>query len=365
MLVILDTTETYRSLKLDTPDYRLLRTFLSGGPATLVVPTIVIEETVNHYRERLAAALKSMNDALRSLGQLVPDLDAITLPTINQEEATVQYQQRLEKRLKELGAQQPDYQEVRLAALVERALKRRRPFDKQGREGFRDAILWETVLGLLKDKPEEVVIVTANTSDFGAHGDLAEHLRKDLADLGIDEKSVRVCDGLSKFIEEHVKPHLDRLQDIRDQIEEGGYKEFDPVSFFRKIRLDIRWELRRHVRNCDLDRVARNCLGHFEQPELLDLSDTLDNFEIVDVLNARGGEILIGIDYMVKGLIECYEESYMGPDEPPWKERCEKDVHFTLNMTVMLEHDTGEVITWELHDVEIKPGTMWPYREYD
>jgi hypothetical protein len=37
-------------------------------------------------------------------------------------------------------------------AVVERALERRQPFDTAGHNGYRDALLWETVLELLRDE---------------------------------------------------------------------------------------------------------------------------------------------------------------------------------------------------------------------
>src|SRR5205823_4585162 len=67
MIVVIDTTELFKDPYLTGPDWILLQEFLRDGLTTLVVPQIVVQETLNHFPEQLAAAA---NEVRRGLGKL-------------------------------------------------------------------------------------------------------------------------------------------------------------------------------------------------------------------------------------------------------------------------------------------------------
>ncbi len=73
MLIVLDTTETFADLRVDGANYTFLRSFVARNPANLVVPQIVIEETVNHFRESLERHWDAARTALRNMKKLAPD----------------------------------------------------------------------------------------------------------------------------------------------------------------------------------------------------------------------------------------------------------------------------------------------------
>jgi hypothetical protein len=67
-----------------------------------------------------------------------------------------------------------------------RALARRRPFDKLGHDGYRDVLVWESVLTVARAYPGgRVVLVSRNSKDFAdADGGLHPDLRRDVAAIG-------------------------------------------------------------------------------------------------------------------------------------------------------------------------------------
>src|SRR5690606_30803250 len=134
------------------------------------------------------------------------------------------YREALLKQLDSSGVKRPGYEGVLMSSLVNRALARRRPFDAKGGVGFRDALIWESIIGcLMSDKPSEVVFITRNKRDFGEHGKLTEHLADDLENLGVGRSVVTVCEGLQRFITEQVKPSLETLEEIERRINEGNF----------------------------------------------------------------------------------------------------------------------------------------------
>jgi hypothetical protein len=359
MYIILDTTETYDNLRLDTPDFKLLQSFLRKKPAVLIVPRIVVQETVNHYRERLMATLSSAGEKLRQLHHLLSSspeikLSEIKLPEIDFELAIDRYEEEIEKQLKRLHAKELNYEDIGLATIVERALRRRKPFDAKGRAGFRDTLLWETVLQELQQNPGQAVIITTNTNDFGVHGSLAQHLCDDLKTIGQGVDSVTVCAGLGKFVEEYVKPHLEKLNEIQQQINNGDYNGFNMGEFYRAFLSDIRGELIYHVKRYNLDCIARSCNGEFREPRLVELFDTIHSNDANDVWNVNEKEIAVGICYYVSGEIECIHEICVEPYGRRREEPFVGGVLFTLYMTIILARDSGDIVTWELDDVEIE-----------
>jgi hypothetical protein len=67
--------------------------------------------------------------------------------------------------------------------LVKRALRRRKPFSERG-TGYRDSLIWITVLALLRRSEETVAFVTANSADFAAGKALHPHLLEDVCAQG-------------------------------------------------------------------------------------------------------------------------------------------------------------------------------------
>ncbi len=80
--------------------------------------------------------------------------------------------------------------------VARRALARRRPFDPLGHDGYRDALVWESVLALARTlSRERLVLVSRNRKDFAADdGSLHADLRRDVAALTTGSTIVLVRD---------------------------------------------------------------------------------------------------------------------------------------------------------------------------
>ncbi len=77
------------------------------------------------------------------------------------------------------------YPDVPHREVAARALARRRPFDGLGHDGYRDALIWESVLALARTLPRaQIVLVSRNDKDFAdVTGTLHADLRQDVAAL--------------------------------------------------------------------------------------------------------------------------------------------------------------------------------------
>ena len=125
-------------------------------------------------------------------------------------EETKAFRERLLYRLGMTESRILDYPDTLHETLVKRATSRKRPFDDNG-SGYRDALIWESVLDLAKQVEGPIVLVTKD-KDFregssNLHGDLI----KDLERLGLPEDKVVLATDLAGLVDQHVRPNLGML----------------------------------------------------------------------------------------------------------------------------------------------------------
>lgn len=375
MIVVLDTTETFNDLRLDGPNFKLLRTYLHDTSSQVALPYVVFEETSNHFRVKLSKAIKSHKDSVCEIEKLTGEpLLAVSGLEFDEEAALQKFRSHVEAQLKTLNGKIVGCEAVDVKALVARSLLRRKPFDGEGHKGFRDAILWETVLREVLEKNAanvQVALVTQNSNDFGKDEVLADDLQKDCKAIGRSENCVRLFNGLKRFVDVEVKPHLDKLNAIHEQIQEGRYKDFDAIEMFANNHYSIHDTVRDWLRCCDFDRVTRQAVGHFRSPDLHSLEMIPFEYEVVDVWSIEKDQVAVGIDYKVDGEITCLEqreEYYPSGDEvfSEWFEiEYVGDATFKVSMTVILDKNSGGSQDFEINDLEVTLGVKWPYHDDD
>ncbi len=364
MIIVIDTTETFQHPLLTGPDWSYIQTFLNRDTATLVVPEIVILETISHFPAKFSDALSETNRAIGKLKKLVPDAQIAT-PTLDLTDATSQFKDAFHARLKELRAQTPGYEEIAITRIVQRSLQRRKPFDACGQRGLRDAIIWEGVLELARTWEEDIVLVTGNTNDFGPDAGLASDLIKDLEGISGAKDRVKICAGVHRFVESYVKPMLDRLDDLQIQIQEQTSDLFDARDFFADAFERVTLAVEDHVRQWDFQELGRTTQSHFEMPRLANLSTSPEDFEVGEVYRIDGGEIGFSIEFTVKGMIECDEIEDYDPRERSWTTEFAGGATFKIQTSQVLEESTGQVSEFTVERVKIIPGFQWPYDDID
>lgn len=87
-------------------------------------------------------------------------------------------------------------------ALVDRVLAKRRPF-RESEKGYRDVLIWYTVLE--EAEKNDVILLTANTSDFGEKAgesiQLARDLVEDLVEKGLEPTTVELVTSTRALLE--------------------------------------------------------------------------------------------------------------------------------------------------------------------
>ena len=162
----------------------------------LHIPRLALSEAANGWKRELRRVLTSLGNAKATARKLDPSLE-VSVPVIDQDEATRRLHEDLVDALKAAGVRMPKTPDVPHDALIERALSRRPPFDDKG-GGYRDALLWEIVKQVAADG-HEVVFVSGDEA-FAHERKYGEPLADVLADEVSESGSVALTPNVEAAI---------------------------------------------------------------------------------------------------------------------------------------------------------------------
>jgi hypothetical protein len=232
VILVLDSNVLFHDFHMGRPYLRLVRTQAKAGGFTLAVPELVVLETVNLYREETEAAVELLaNRSQKPLERLDQLKVPASMPELDIEALTETYEKKLREQLEDVGAEVPDLPGVPESEIVERALKRRKPFKKSD-AGYRDTLIWHNILALAER--DEVVLVSENHGDFAESKDepavLASDLQDDLEQADLPREQVRLMPEVATFIKEHVPESTQVRQRIQDRLATADgelYQDFE------------------------------------------------------------------------------------------------------------------------------------------
>ena len=200
-LVIDANAVVHGSWGLTSPVWRVSLYQARSGLVQVIVPEVVVREIVGRYESELRSRTSKADRSIRALEELT-GTESHPL-VIDVENAVREYEDRLRSTLSLAGVFVPPLPQVDLSRLVDRAIGRKRPFDDAG-SGFRDSLLWETVIGAALENPlSEVVLISNDARAFKASesSDLHADLLDDLSSRGEIGK-VTLFEHLAAYFDE-------------------------------------------------------------------------------------------------------------------------------------------------------------------
>lgn len=217
MLVVLDANVFCADFQMSGNAFRV---FLSGFRRAGLVPCVpecVIDEVLNKYRENCddlaRQAAKLAHDARRLVGH-----DVINLFP-DQEYTDLLYSQYSSKFFRTTldDFEQLPYPSISHKELAQRASRKRRPFrERDG--GYRDSLLWLSIIEHLKKDQRPIAFVTNNSRDFSSEGKLHEHLVEDVLNLNLSPGVVTLFNTMSELNEALILPTLQVLDEVRQKL---------------------------------------------------------------------------------------------------------------------------------------------------
>ena len=302
MKVALDTNILVQDFWLDSPHLKVLLNELNVIPATLHIPEIVIDETVNKYREFLMVKVNEQKRLNIEVSRLIKK--DIENTSINIEKAAINYKNFLIKKLEETKAEILPYPEIGHKEIVKKILERRRPF-KKGDAGYRDFLIWQSIKKLETWGTEEIVFLTNNIKDFGESGFLSE----EFTDKITKNKNFKISVAVSKFNDEFILPRLKKLDELKLQLIKGQIKNFNFKKWLETDFFDF-------IKEMQFEEVLTGFpydVGYVKASEIL----FFDDFNIREVSQLNSGEKLVhfNIQCKINANVEISWEDYINHEE--------------------------------------------------
>lgn len=188
--VVIDANAMWNQWLLSGKSWDDLHCLVEQDRIALYVPEVVVQEVVRGRRTDandlvldLVKIKLSRIEGLRQLG-LATDRKALRKQV---QDRVANYDSYLRRRLGELGAVIVPIPSVSHQEILTRALQGRRPFDSEGRNGYRDVLIWHSLLEVVRFGHSRIVFVTNNTKDFCVDNppELRHELRDELANVSL------------------------------------------------------------------------------------------------------------------------------------------------------------------------------------
>ncbi len=199
-----------------------------------MTPQVVVDEVLNKLREEIQKTNLAYSKIITSTKRflLLTEIDdeyfRNELISKNKKEIALK---NLEILINEIGGVLP-YPDVEHSAIVKRALERRRPFDTEGHKGYRDTIIWESILSLVRAEliDTDIIFVCQNPRDFNdkekwkkGNTVLNTHLVDDLKELKYSAKRFRCYTSLNQFCENEIYPYLEDLKGLETSVSNKSF----------------------------------------------------------------------------------------------------------------------------------------------
>lgn len=168
---------------------------------------VAVEETVAQFRHHLGNDVQKTLEHQRRLSRLLGRELLAPEDSIDLEAETLSFREGLLSQLRNAETEILGYPNTTHEELVQRATARRRPFNAKG-SGYRDSLIWQSVLALASSVGEDIVLASAD-KDFADDGGMLHHdLKEDVISLGLPAQKITLSDDLRALVDKHVRPRL-------------------------------------------------------------------------------------------------------------------------------------------------------------
>lgn len=235
-VLVFDTNAFVQDFRMGGHSFSVLLSNLSVVADLVVLPKVVLDEAVQKYGESIDGVSRDIRSLSKRTSRLLGSRFEFVEPTVLTQ-AREEFAEFLVGKLGE-NCRILSHPAVSHADLVERAISKRKPFKESG-SGYRDALIWETILEVLGWEEEpSIVFVTKNRKDFLAEDELAQDLLDDLGERNIKPERVETYLTVDDLTKAKILPHLGQLVELAEQIENDGLPGIKIATWLEDIAFD-------------------------------------------------------------------------------------------------------------------------------
>jgi hypothetical protein len=228
MVIILDTNILHGRWHLKGDEARLFLNYVRKMHATILFPKIAWLEIEKNYREDFIKYKSTYASAVKNIGNFLPDETSFHKIEQNADGETAAYMTWLSKTTghspkhsSPINSLYPDniipFTDNTLERVVDRAVNIKKPFAKENQREFKDTLVWEAVLDVVRHKAKLTntqIVFISNDRAFSIDGNksaLHEELRTEADLLTSSEpdspsKSLLFYKSLQQFLSDNNEP---------------------------------------------------------------------------------------------------------------------------------------------------------------
>ena len=191
----------------DSYDFRVLIDALNNISLgyTLCVPESVLDEVAAKFERDFDDDTREIRRRIRNLSWRLDRVLSSPIEGLDKENEVALFRSRMEARFSASNRQILEYPDISHEELVRRAAARIRPFNESG-SGYRDALIWETVLNLAESVDSQVALITSDNDFRNRSGELHSDLVNELASRGLPRDKVILFNSVRNFVNTYINP---------------------------------------------------------------------------------------------------------------------------------------------------------------
>jgi hypothetical protein len=237
MDIILDTNILRSDILLRGNEFNILLDYLKRTTSNVILPQIVIDEAKELFKKTLIERLKKFDSAHNNLRLIVPDFLENFNQNVEIEQEVDNYITFLKKSLEIKDNNIIPYNNNYLPELVQRTIKRIKPIKEDGK-GFRDLLIWLSILDYVKTTYEkQIILISSNTNDFAnGKNELHETLEEECKKHNV---KINFFPNIKEFIKIHaIKTEYITISWINDNLDlnDVEYHFIEQVNYKTIIR---------------------------------------------------------------------------------------------------------------------------------
>ncbi len=284
MRVVFDTNILCADFQLKGNDFRVFLGGMQRVGIQIYLPKVVIDEVTNKYWQKFYRIAK---ESLRICQEWQQATGKSTRPSISFKSATAEtckYKKYLLKTFDAVEATRLPYPNTSHEVIAQRAIEHRKPFKENG-AGYRDTLIWESILSLFNNDSSPICFVTNNSKDFGEGPKAHRDLLQDLDRLEIKYEDVKIFKSLKDLNQELIIPNLEHLEEMIKKFSNNEVPEFSLHEWVENDLWDIleREDFGRSL--VDLEELDVTCY--------VEAIDDIYSIEINDIRRLPSGNLLL------------------------------------------------------------------------
>ena len=262
----------------------------------IYLPKVALEEIVAKYTREIEEIERRLSKDLPRMSRLLGRGVGSSLEGFDLQSETKSFKKRLLDQLKWAEAVIVNYPCTSHESLAKRATLRKRPFDDSG-SGYRDALIWETVLNLSARIEGSIIFVSRDKDFRGRDGKLHCDLVEDLEGLGLPKDKVTLVTDVATLVDQHLRPNL------------GIIPWEEPLAVLAKHGVNLADSVAMIIQDaCSGEVWDPSELGLPEEFELptLDAIHDVSDLRVMDLRQLPSNQILVNIKAEVYGEFDVF-----------------------------------------------------------